>query len=225
MKRTQTAGTAPGQPTWPVTPLAATLAVLLLLGAGPAGAQVYKWVDGKGVTHYSDTPPPTAPAGTKVEIKSFDTGPQAELPQELAEAVRHRPVTLYSTSPCDICDQARAMLRARGIPYTEKTVTTPEDRAVLNRAGGNGHLPLLLVGRTKQIGYEQNSWDVLLSDAGYPTQNMLPPDYRQAPPVPAAPPPQPSAKEQAAAAAKAAADEAARLKKLPPINATPDFQF
>ncbi len=225
MKRTQTARTAPGQPTSPVTPLAATLAVLLLLGAGPAGAQVYKWVDGKGVTHYSDTPPPAAPAGTRVEIKSFDTGPQAELPQELAEAVRHRPVTLYSTSPCDICDQARAMLRARGIPYTEKTVTTPEDRAVLNRAGGNGHLPLLLVGRTKQIGYEQNSWDVLLSEAGYPTQNMLPPDYRQAAPVPAAPPPQPSAKEQAAAAAKAAADEAARLKKLPPINATPDFQF
>ncbi|MBA5608214.1 glutaredoxin family protein [Duganella sp. FT3S] len=207
-------------------PLAGAVAVSLLLCAGPAAAQMYKWVDGNGVTHYSDAPPPPdAPARTKVEIKSFAAGPQAELPPQLAEAARYRPVTLYSTSPCDICDQARAMLQARGIPYKEKTVNTPEDRAALNQAGGNGQLPLLLVGRTRQIGFEQNSWDVLLSDAGYPTQNMLPPDFRQAAPTPAAPPPQPSAEEQAAAAAKAAADEAARLKKLPPLNATPDFQF
>jgi|GEM_PF-2881744 len=29
----------------------------LLLSAGPAGAQVYKWVDERGVTHYSERPP------------------------------------------------------------------------------------------------------------------------------------------------------------------------
>lgn len=207
-------------------PLAGALAMSLLFSAGPAAAQMYKWVDGNGVTHYSDAPPPPdAPVRTRVEIKSFATGPQAELPPQLAEAMRYRPVTLYSTSPCDICDQGRAMLRARGIPYTEKTVNTVEDRAALKQAGSNGQLPLLLVGRRKQIGYEQNSWDVLLSDAGYPVDNVLPSGYRQPAPVPAAPPPQPSAAEQAAAAAKAAADEAARLKKLPPLNATPDFQF
>lgn len=207
-------------------PLAAALALGLSLCAVPAAAQIYKWVDGHGVTHYSDAPPPPgAPANTRVEIKSFASGPQAELPPQLAEAMRYRPVTLYSTSPCDVCDQARAMLRARGIPYTEKTVNTVEDHAALKQAGSNGQLPLLLVGRRKQIGYEQNSWDVLLSDAGYPVDNVLPPDYRQPAPVPAAPPAQPGAGEQAAAAARAAADEAARLKKLPPLNATPDFQF
>jgi glutaredoxin len=226
MTRMPAAPLAPGQATSPATALATALAMFLLLSATPAGAQVYKWVDGKGVTHYSDTPPPpTAPAGTRVEIKSFAAGPQAELPPALAEAARYRPVTLYSTSPCDICDQARVMLQARGIPYMEKTVNTVADHAALKQAGSNGQLPLLLVGRSTQIGYERSSWDELLSDAGYPTQNMLPPDYRQAAPVPAAPPPQPSAEEQAAAAAKAAADQAARLKKLPPLNATPDFQF
>lgn len=207
-------------------PLAGAVAISLLLSAGPAAAQMYKWVDGNGVTHYSDAPPPpSAPLNTRVEIKSFTSGPQVELPAPLATAMRYRPVTLYSTSPCDICDQARAMLRARGIPYTEKTVNTVEDHAALKQAGSNGQLPLLLVGRTKQIGYEQNSWDVLLSDAGYPMDNLLPSGYRQPAPVPAAPPPQPSAEEQASGAAKAAADEAARLKKLPPLNATPDFQF
>ncbi len=202
-------------------------AALLLLCAGVAGAQVYKWVDEKGVTHYSDMPPPpsTSPK-TKVELKSFDTGSgSVELPPELAEVARNRPVTLYTTAQCSGCDQARAMLMARGIPFSEKTVNTADDHAALKKAGSAGQLPLLLVGRSKQIGFEQNTWDVLLSDAGYPTEKILPPTYRYAAPAPAAPPPPPSPEAQARAAAKAAADEAARLQRLPPVNATPDFQF
>ena len=46
------------------------LLMFLLLAAGAAAAQVYKWVDAKGVTHYSDQPPPpSTPAKTKVEVK------------------------------------------------------------------------------------------------------------------------------------------------------------
>ena len=39
---------------------AALLTVLLgvVLGSGLSAAQVYKWVDDKGVTHYSESPPP-----------------------------------------------------------------------------------------------------------------------------------------------------------------------
>lgn len=204
------------------------LAVLLLLScAGAASAQVYKWVDEKGVTHYSDAPPPpTTPAKIKVEVKTFATGSSAaDLPAELVEVVKNRPVTLYTTGQCDGCNQARAMLLARGIPYMEKTVNTAEDHAMLKKAGSNGQLPLLVVGRSKQIGYEQSSWDVLLSDAGYPAQKILPPTYQNPAPVPAAPPPEPSPDALARAAAKAAAEEQAKRQRLPPVNAPPDFQF
>ena len=34
------------------------LALGLLLCAAPSSAQMYKWVDDKGVTHYSESPPP-----------------------------------------------------------------------------------------------------------------------------------------------------------------------
>ena len=34
------------------------LAMGLLLCAAPSSAQMYKWVDEKGVTHYSESPPP-----------------------------------------------------------------------------------------------------------------------------------------------------------------------
>lgn len=203
------------------------LLMFLLLVAGAAGAQVYKWVDAKGVTHYSDQPPPpSTPAKTKVEVKSFSGGSSiADLPAELAEVVRNRPVTLYTTDQCEGCNQARAMLLARGVPFSEKTVTTAADQAVLKKAGSNGQLPLLLVGRSKQIGYEQSSWEVLLSDAGYPTQKILPASYSNPAPVAAAPPPPPDAAAQARAAALAAQEEAARLQRPPAVNAPPGFQF
>lgn len=197
--------------------LAVLAAALLCLGT--AGAQVYKWVDDKGVTHYSDQPPPpSAPAKTKVEVKSFSTGgASVELPQELADAVRNRPVTLYTTAQCDGCSNARAMLMARGIPFNEKTVATVDDQVALKKAGGNGQLPLLLVGRSKLTGFEQNSWDVLLSDAGYPLEKRLPPNYQFPAPVAAAPPPPP------APAPARPVEELA--KPLPPVNAPPGFQF
>jgi type IV secretory pathway VirB10-like protein len=43
--------------------LAAFLALAL-----PAGAAMYKWVDEKGVTHYSETPPPEGTQSKKIEI-------------------------------------------------------------------------------------------------------------------------------------------------------------
>ena len=59
---------------------------LALLCAG-ASAQVYKWKDAKGVTHFSDNPP--ASALNKSEVK---TSPGADanpaLPYELAQAAR-----------------------------------------------------------------------------------------------------------------------------------------
>ena len=197
--------------------LAVFAAALLCLGT--AGAQVYKWVDAKGVTHYSDQPPPpSTPTKTKVEVKSFSTGgASVELPQELADAVRSRPVTLYTTAQCDGCTNGRAMLMTRGIPFLEKTVTSVDDQLALKKAGGNGQLPLLLVGRSKLTGFEQNSWDVLLSGAGYPLEKRLPPDYQYPAPVAAAPPPAPLPEPARA--------EQEPARPLPPVNAPPGFQF
>ncbi|HAT31496.1 MAG TPA: glutaredoxin family protein [Janthinobacterium sp.] len=200
------------------------LGLVLLLCAGAASAQMYKWKDAKGVTHFSDTPPPPS-AAANVEVKSYAGGSaQPELPFELAEAVKSHPVTLYTMRQCDACEQGRAMLRARGIPYSEKTVNTADDTAALKKAGGGDHLPMLLVGRTNLSGFEAGAWNNALTAAAYPTQSMLPTSYRQASGTPAAPPRQPSAEAQAKAAAKAAAAEAKR-NVLPPIKQTPDFQF
>lgn len=57
---------------WKVLLAASAVALLSL----PAAAQLYKWVDEKGVTHYSEKPPPDGRAKS-LDIKTQGTGPNA----------------------------------------------------------------------------------------------------------------------------------------------------
>lgn len=203
--------------------------LLLLLTASAAQAQMYKWKDERGVTHFTETPPPAS--AKKAEVKNYGTGStgSVDLPSELAEVVRARPVVLYTSAKCGPCDQARQLLITRGIPYREKTVSSDDDHAALRKAGSNGELPMLLVGRSRQLGFEAATWDGILSEAGYPPTKMLPAGYSNPAPTPAAPPRPPSAEDVARAksdAAKAAAAaEKARRDRETPQNAPENFRF
>jgi glutaredoxin len=207
--------------------------VLLLCAAG-AQAQFYSWVDDKGVKHFSDQPPP--PNAKAVAKKDMAAGSgQPSLPYELAEAVRNFPVTLYTSGGCAACDQGRSLLQARGIPFTEKTVSSDEDHAMLAQAGSQGQVPLLLVGRNKLIGFEAGQWNGALTDANYPATRRLPAGYQQAKAETAAPrgpsPEERRAAAQRAAAEAAAAKEEARAeaerarRRAEEEKNKPDFQF
>lgn len=193
--------------------------LLSLLVSASAHAQLYKWVDPNGKVTYSDTPPPAS--ATRVEEKSVATGSisSAGLSFELAEAVRKYPVTLYTTSDCEACKSGRAMLNARGIPFTEKTVHSNDDIARLKQAGGTQQLPFLTIGTKKLTGADSEEWNTALTAAGYPATNQLPGTYRNPAPQPAAP--------QKAAAPKPAADDPPAPAERPPAtgNAPPGFRF
>jgi glutaredoxin len=220
---------------------------LLLLAALPAHvpavAQVYKWTDAQGTVHYGDTPPPQR-AASRLDAPSSDESQAAPLPYELARAVKASPVTLYTTvlSACAACDQGRALLRARGIPYTEKTVNTDEDKEQLRQLTGKLELPVLAVGKRTITGFEDAAWQDALSAAAYPRSTQLPPGYQFAPAQTAAPAPAgvpvPPAREKNAAAPDAAAARAAEQQprrpaardttpatRQPTGNAPPGFQF
>jgi glutaredoxin len=123
------------------------------------------------------------------------------------------PVLLYTTARCDACDQGRALLRERGIPFTEYTVNTAEDEKQLHQvSGGKGELPLLLVGKRKITGFQAAAWQEALSAADYPRQKLLPPGYQYAAPQPAGP------SSPASAADAPSAPVRAQLK-MPPDEA------
>lgn len=197
------------------------LLISLLLTAGAAHAQLYRWVGPDGKVTYSDTPPPTA--AKQVEKKDVTGLSTNGLPYELAQTVKANPVTLYTATKCAPCDDARTMLQTRGIPYSEKTVSTNDDILKLKQLAGEQQLPFLTVGSRKQKGFDSNAWDGILTEAGYPQSNRLPPGYRNPAAEAAAPKVQPSA--PATPDAPERPGDALPDTPQPAGNAPPGFRF
>ena len=200
----------------------ALLGLVLLAAAGGASAQMYKWVDANGKTHFSDRPPPANAKPAEVKAGPAARG-AVELPYGLATAVRASPVTLFTTSNCSGCDLGRTYLKTRGVPFTEKTVTTAADGAALLQAGGDGNMPFLLVGGAKVTGFQPSAWGSALTAARYPTQKTLPANYRY--PAPQAAGAAAAVKAEPAPAAQAAPEEPRAVEPPPPRNAPPGFKF
>jgi len=162
-----------------------TLAVCVLAAAVSAAQaqQIYRWVDDKGQLHVSDVPPPNA---RNVEKKTYGGNVvEAPTPFELQRAQKNFPVTLYTSPVCkEPCEQARAALNKRGVPFKEVQVWNPETRAELHRVTGSYQVPVLLVGRTPLTGFEQGAFDSLLDSAGYPRTGVLPARSQAAPSPP-----------------------------------------
>lgn len=143
---------------------------------------VYRVVGPDGKVTFSDRPPEAAPAGSRsgsAVPPEPATGASA-LPFELRQVVQRFPVTLYSGSNCAPCDSARSMLIARGVPFTERTVTTNDDIDALQRLSANSTVPFGTIGAQQLSGYSATEWAQYLDAAGYPKQSQLPPNYRRA---------------------------------------------
>jgi glutaredoxin len=103
---------------------------------------------------------------------------------ELQQIASRYPVTLYTGDNCGPCASGRNLLTARGIPFTERTVTTPEDAAALQRMSGDTSLPFITIGGQQIKGYADTEWTQFLDAAGYPKTSQLPPGYRASAPTP-----------------------------------------
>ena len=152
----------------------------LLLMAGHAHAQtIYRVVGADGKISFSDKPPATADKSTVTGTGSkavSDSG--AALPFELRQVTSQYPVTLYTASNCAPCNSGRTLLSGRGIPFTEKTITTPDDTEALQRLSGDNSLPFMTIGGQQLKGFSEAEWVQFLDAAGYPKSSQLPPGYR-----------------------------------------------
>jgi hypothetical protein len=154
----------------------AILAALLLPCAALAQ---YKWVEPDGHVAYGDQPPHDARKVVRIDAASGPAvGPDAlaSLPFELRRVAQSFPVTLYTMTAqdCAPCASGRSFLRARGVPFQERTVNTERDQAALQALGGNGLLPALNVGRSFLRAFDPGPWQQALDDAGYPARSLLP---------------------------------------------------
>jgi glutaredoxin len=158
----------------------------LMLGA-PAWA-LYKIVGPDGKVTYTDVPPTSVqgkvvPMGGQGSAGSSDVA----LPYGLRNVVSRFPVTLYTTVACEPCDQGRALLRQRGVPYQERIASSDAERDAWMKLVGGAQAPVLQIGAQMLRGLSINDWNSHLDAAGYPARSQLPPNYVQPPAQPLVP--------------------------------------
>lgn len=142
------------------------LMLCLLLAGSAAMAETYKWTEG-GKTVISDSPPPGKAKAVSKTGGTAETGDT--LPFAVKKAMEAFPVTLFTTADCiSECKQARDLLTARGVPFTEKVIQKPEEAEELKQLVGDLFVPSLKVGNQKFRGVEASAYNNLLDLAGYP---------------------------------------------------------
>jgi glutaredoxin len=211
-----------------------TRSKMLLVACGLAVATSavaqYKSIGTDGRVTYSDQPPP--PSSRVVTTKKLnDTTPTVTpLPFGLEQAASKYPVTIYTGERCAPCEDARAYLRNRGVPFSEKTVTSDDDIALFKQQSPDGVAPVVVVGSRRAVGFSQATLSALLDTAGYPATNILPGDYQNPLPIPLSPSTKPAAQAVGRNSTPPTAQPATR-NPLPPASppstpsAPPGFRF
>ncbi len=148
-------------------------------------AQLYKWVDKDGKVTYSDVPPPKDAKDVRQKNYGDNVTPSDDLPYSVKDAVKRNPVTLFANACGEPCDKARALLGARGVPFTDRNPETdPGAMDALKEAAGGLSVPTMTIGGRVIKGFADNEWHDALTSSGYPRTN---PGIRARPPAPAAP--------------------------------------
>ncbi len=122
--------------------------ITVLIFAPPSkAAELKKWKDENGKTHYGSQPPASA--------KTTNLENQVSV---IRPAIQKTRVILYSTSWCGYCKRARSFMRQKNISFDEYDI---EKSAVAKRAyeqaGGKG-VPLLVHGEKSLQGFSKENY-------------------------------------------------------------------
>jgi glutaredoxin len=142
--------------------------------AADAQTNVYRWVDKDGKVQYSDTPPPKDARSSTQRTLGGGYPDTSQLPYATQMAMKKSPVTLFMSGDCgEPCDQGRALLGQRGIPFTQRNAQANKaDAEALKQAAGQLQVPVLLVGSNTLKGFSEESWNAALDSAGYPRTRL-----------------------------------------------------
>jgi glutaredoxin len=140
-------------------PLTGILIVSCWLSVGQVHAQVYKWVDDDGITHFSDTPPQSDSDFSEIEVKvnSYTSTFVEETPIDN----QGDKIVMYSTSWCGYCKKARRYFDDNNIAFVEYDIEkSPKARKEYDALGGRG-VPVILVGNRKLTGFSVDAFEKL----------------------------------------------------------------
>lgn len=154
-------------------PARAAAALVLLTAVGGASAQ-YKVVGPDGSVTYTDRPPAQGKV-TALSRSGGAAGSDPTLPADLRAVAQKYPVTIFTGAGCTPCDNGVKLLVQRGVPHTERRITSEDDALALEKASGARTVPALLIGSQQALrGFSEADWTAYLDAAGYPRESKLP---------------------------------------------------
>ncbi|MBE9564337.1 MAG: glutaredoxin family protein [Proteobacteria bacterium] len=140
-------------------------AVLFITALFPAAvtAEIYKWVDGQGKIHFTDSPPEQASVKQiKLQINSFSSPSVStfEFDSSLISTRKiSKKVIMYGANWCGYCKKAKRYFVKNSIPYVEYDVeTSTKGRKDFKALGGKG-VPVILVGNQRLNGFSESSFE------------------------------------------------------------------
>ena len=150
----------------------AVLALAVLVSSFAAHAQVYKWTDSAGKTHYGDRPPDDAKKQElRITAKSYDGPPQiqdwASILRRPAKGESLQPrsaggLTMFSAVWCGPCKRAKAYMAQKGISYRDVDIDASEANAQEHASYGGGGIPLFIAGEKSMRGFSPQALDNLI---------------------------------------------------------------
>jgi glutaredoxin len=147
---------------------AAALAAVAL-SAAAQDRQVYRYTDPEGRVIYSDRAPPTDARDVKAKRLGANFVENSQMPLAAQQAMERFPVTLYTFKCGELCQNAEALLNRRGVPFTTVNVEEQKGAEQLKNLTGELQAPVLQVGdKMLAKGYNEQKWQSMLDEAGYP---------------------------------------------------------
>ena len=123
-------------------------------------AEIYKWVDSEGRTHFGDKPLQSSKT-EKVDIKinSYRSVTIEPLPDtDISNKRQNKSVIMYSTAWCGYCKKAREYFNANNIPFREFDIEKNKKANKKFKSYGGSGVPLILVGKSKMRGFSKNGF-------------------------------------------------------------------
>lgn len=148
-----------------------SITILFCLAPVLAGAQqlMFRYIDKDGRVVYTDMAPPSDAKSVQQKKLGGNFIETSEAPYALQVAQQRNPVTLYSGACGTLCDQARALLNRRGIPYHDIDPSQPGELQKMKQVTGDQQVPVLVVGNALVLkGFEEEKWQAALDQTGYP---------------------------------------------------------
>lgn len=138
--------------------------LLALTCALPAQAEIYKWVDADGKSHFSSSKPANPVSienRNELEVKS----PQPAPPDQKVQPAAAPKVDLYITSWCPYCKKAMAYLRKNDIVFTAYDIEQDLDAAARKKTLDPGYsgIPLAVINGTAIRGFSEAQYQQALT--------------------------------------------------------------